>query len=255
MRIRVYENAVALSRDAAADAARLLRETIAARGGARLIAATGTSQIAFLEALCAEPSIAWDRVELFHLDEYLDLPPNHPASFVRFLRERLIDPAGIRRVHMLDTAAGDGRADEVIRRVSAELATAPIDLAFTGIGENAHLAFNDPPADLETTTPFLVVELDEACRRQQVGEGWFRDVAEVPRRAITMSVHQILQAREILCLASGARKRQAVADSFGDADVRAAVPASALRTHGRTTIYLDRAAAAGLAPEQLARWA
>jgi glucosamine-6-phosphate deaminase len=252
MRIRVFDNAVALSRDAAADAARVLRETIAARGGARLIAATGTSQIAFREALCAEPSIAWDRVELFHLDEYLDLPPNHPASFVRFLRERLIDRVGIRRAHMLDTATGD--ADKVIRQVAAEMAKAPIDLAFTGIGENAHLAFNDPPADLETTQPFLVVELDEACRRQQVGEGWFRDVVEVPKRAITMSVHQILQAREILCLASGTRKRQAVADSFGDEGVNAMVPASALRQHARTTIYLDRDAAAGLTPDQLARW-
>jgi glucosamine-6-phosphate deaminase len=254
MRIRVFENAAALSRDAASDAARLLRETIAARGDARLIAATGTSQIAFLETLCAEPSIAWDRVELFHLDEYLDLPPNHPASFVRFLRERLIDRAGIRRVHMLDTAAGDGDPGELIRQVSAELAKAPIDLAFVGIGENAHLAFNDPPADLETTTSFLVVELDEACRRQQVGEGWFRDVADVPTRAITMSVHQILQAREILCLASGARKRQAVADSFGDADVNAMVPASALQRHARTIVYLDRDAAAGLTPDQVSRW-
>jgi glucosamine-6-phosphate deaminase len=252
MRIRVYEDAATLSRDAAADAARVLRETIAAHGQARLVAATGTSQIAFLEALYAEPAIAWDRVELFHLDEYLDLPPNHPASFVRFLRERLIDRVGIRRAHMLDTATGD--ADKVIRQVAAEMAKAPIDLAFTGIGENAHLAFNDPPADLETTQPFLVVELDEACRRQQVGEGWFRDVAEVPRRAITMSVHQILQAREILCLASGARKRQAVADSFSDAGVSAAVPASALRQHARTTVYLDRAAAAGLTPAQLTRW-
>jgi glucosamine-6-phosphate deaminase len=255
MRIRVYENAAALSRDAAADAARLLRETIAARGGARLIAATGTSQIAFLEALCAEPSIAWDRVELFHLDEYLDLPPNHPASFVRFLRERLIDRVGIGRTHMLDMAAADGSADELVRRVGAELSKAPIDLAFVGIGENAHLAFNDPPADLDTTQPFLVVELDEACRRQQVGEGWFRDVAEVPRRAITMSVQQILQAREILCLASGARKRQAVADSFGGEGVSAIVPASALQQHARTTVYLDRDAAAGLTPDQLARWA
>jgi glucosamine-6-phosphate deaminase len=252
MRIRVYEDAATLSRDAAADAARVLRETIAAHGQARLVAATGTSQIAFLEALYAEPAIAWDRVELFHLDEYLDLPPNHPASFVRFLRERLIDRVGIRRAHMLDTATGD--ADKVIRQVAAEMAKAPIDLAFTGIGENAHLAFNDPPADLETTQPFLVVELDEACRRQQVGEGWFRDVAEVPRRAITMSVHQILQAREILCLASGARKRQAVADSFSDAGVSAAVPASALQQHARTTVYLDRAAAAGLTPAQLTRW-
>jgi glucosamine-6-phosphate deaminase len=252
MRIRIYEDAAALSRDAAADAARVLRETIAAHGQARLVAATGTSQIAFLEALCAEPSIAWDRVELFHLDEYLDLPPNHPASFVRFLRERLIDRVGIHRAHMLDAASGD--PGEVIRRVSAELATAPIDLAFTGIGENAHLAFNDPPADLATTQPFLLVELDEACRRQQVGEGWFRNVAEVPRRAITMSVHQILQARQILCLASGTRKRQAVADSFGDEGVNAMVPASALRQHARTTIYLNRDAAAGLTPDQLARW-
>jgi glucosamine-6-phosphate deaminase len=139
-------------------------------------------------------------------------------------------------------------------RLGAAIAAAPIDVAFTGVGENGHLAFNDPPADFDTEAPFLVVELDEACRRQQVGEGWFPTLADVPRHAVTMSVRQILKAREIVCLVSGRRKRAAVAACFGDVPVRPLAPASILREHEATTIYLDREAASGLTPPQLARW-
>lgn len=251
MQIRVFDEADALSRAASADAAVLLRAAIAARGAARVVAATGSSQIAFLDYLCAEPGIAWDTVELFHLDEYLGLPAEHPASFRRFLQDRLVSRVGIRRVHFLD---GMADPEAVIRATAAAISAAPVDVAFTGIGENAHLAFNDPPADFETVSPFLVVDLDEACRRQQVGEGWFNTIADVPTRAITMSVNQILQANTILCLASGARKATAVGNSFGRTDVSPLAPASVLRGHRNTTVYLDREAAAGLTGEDLRRW-
>jgi glucosamine-6-phosphate deaminase len=243
MLIREFANAAALSLAAADDAERLIGAAIAAHGRARVVAATGTSQIAFLADLSGRKAIAWDKVELFHLDEYLGLDAGHPASFVRFLEDRLVRPAGIRHVHFLDGAAPP---EAVIRQATAAISAAPIDLAFAGIGENAHLAFNDPPADFDTADPFLVVDLDEACRRQQVGEGWFPDLASVPTRAITMSVRQILSARHILCLASGTRKARAVADSFGPGPISPVVPASILRTHDGTTVYLDQAAAAGL---------
>jgi glucosamine-6-phosphate deaminase len=251
MQLRVFEDAASLSRTAAAAAAARLRAIVARHQPARLVAATGTSQIAFLEYLCQEPGVAWAQVELFHLDEYIGLPADHPASFRRFLRTRLVEPTGIPRVHWLD---GDGDVAETICRVGAALAAGPLDLAFAGIGENAHLAFNDPPADFDTDAPLLDVALDEASRRQQVGEGWFAAVADVPTRAITMSIAQIMKVETILCLVSGSRKREAVARTFGDGPVDPRVPASILRRHPRAVVYVDRDAAAGLTAVQLARW-
>ena len=159
-----------MSEAAAQHAAASLREAIERTGKARVVAATGASQLDFLSALTATPGIAWPRVELFHLDEYIGLPAGHPASFRRYLREHLIDKTGITTIHFLD---GEGNPDEVRRNVGHALAREPVDLLFAGIGENTHLAFNDPPADFDTTEPYIVVKLDEACRRQQVGEGWF----------------------------------------------------------------------------------
>jgi glucosamine-6-phosphate deaminase len=179
---------------------------------------------------------------MFHLDEYLGLPADHPASFRRFLLERLIRPAGISRYHFLD---GERDPDDVIAEIGRALTTAPIDCAFVGIGENGHLAFNDPPADFKTTEPYIIVQLDEACRRQQVGEGWFRSVAEVPQRAISISVRQILDAREIICVVPDARKAEAVKNSL-EGPVTPDVPASILQTHPDATIYLDPESAAML---------
>lgn len=176
---------------------------------------------------------------MFHLDEYVGLSIDHPASFRRYLLERLIRPAGIRRYHFLDA---ERDAADVAARVGAELARSPIDVAFVGVGENAHLAFNDPPADFETDAPYLIVTLDEACRRQQVGEGWFASVAEVPAQAVSMSVRRILEAREIIAVVPDARKAAAVKASL-EGEVSPMVPASILRTHPATTIYLDRDAA------------
>jgi glucosamine-6-phosphate deaminase len=228
-----------MSRAAARQAAEGLRQAISERGLARIIAATGASQFEFLDALTSADDIHWPRVEMFHLDEYVGLPIQHPASFRKYLLERLIHKVGLTRYHLLD---GEGDAARAAERVGRELAREPIDLAFVGIGENGHLAFNDPPADFDTEVPYLVVTLDEACRRQQVGEGWFAALADVPARAISMSVRQILKAREIICIVPDARKAAAVSACV-EGDISPMAPASILRTHDNTTLYLDRESA------------
>lgn len=245
MVIKIYEDKISLSRAAAEQAAASLRAGIKARGAARIIAATGASQFEFLDALTAMPNIQWPRMEMFHLDEYIGLPASHPASFRKYLRERLINKTGITKYHFLD---GEGDVGAVVRRVSAELRAAPVDVAFVGIGENGHLAFNDPPADFETEDPYIIVELDEPCRRQQVGEGWFKDLSEVPKRAISMSVRQILKAKEILCIVPDARKAQAVKSCF-EGGISPLAPASILRTHANTTVFLDKLSSTLLSPQ------
>ncbi|MFI5169779.1 MAG: glucosamine-6-phosphate deaminase [Vicinamibacterales bacterium] len=241
MDVRVFPSPRELGQAAAERAAAAIREAAASRGRARVIAATGASQFAFLEALTASSGLDWSKVELFHLDEYIGVADTHPASFRRYLKERLVDRVKPAEFHALAGDAPDLAA--VCREVGARLAEAPVDVAFVGIGENGHLAFNDPPADFETEEPYLVVELDEACRRQQLGEGWFGSLDEVPRRAISMSIRQILKAREILCVVPDARKAPAVRDCLSG-PVSVHHPASALQKHGQTTVFLDRASAA-----------
>lgn len=245
--LKVFEDGVSLSRAAAEHAAAAIRRAIRDRGLARIVVATGASQIAFLEELTRADGIGWGRVEMFHLDEYVGLPITHPASFRKYLMERLIDRVGITQYHLLD---GTGDAREVARRVGEALSAAPVDVAFAGIGENGHLAFNDPPANFETEEPYLVVELDEACRQQQVGEGWFRDISEVPRQAISMSVRQILKAKEIICVVPDARKAAAVKRCFEE-EISAMAPASILRLHANTTVYLDKNSVRLLSPTTL----
>jgi glucosamine-6-phosphate deaminase len=244
VQLKTYRDRLTMSRAAARHAARALAEAIQARGGARLVAATGTSQFDFLDALTATREIEWLRVELFHLDEYVGLPIDHPASFRKYLLERLIARTGITRYHLLD---GERDAALVAQRVGRTLSEAAVDVALVGIGENGHLAFNDPPADFATEQPYVIVTLDDACRRQQVGEGWFGSIAEVPLQAISMSVRQILKAREIICVVPDARKAPAV-KACVEGQVSPAAPASILQTHARTTLYLDRESAALLAP-------
>ena len=251
MIVKVFDDAMAMGKAAGAQAAHAIREAIRARGRARIVAATGASQFQFLEALTAAAGIDWKRVEFFHLDEYIGLPMTHPASFCKFLRERLIDKTGITEYHLLDGAADPA---QVIRETSQAIATAPIDIAFAGIGENGHIAFNDPPADFETEEPYLIVNLDEACREQQVGEGWFADLAAVPQRAISMSVRQVLRAKEIVAVVPDARKAEAVRACF-DGPISPMAPASILRTHSNATIYLDRQSSALLNPATLLKLA
>ncbi len=248
MIIKVFNEKKVLGEAAAMQAEAAIRQAIAERGSARIIAATGASQFEFLEAL-TEARLDWERVEVFHLDEYVGLPIEHPASFRKYLMERLIQKTGIQEHHLLD---GEADPDEVIRAVGSALAAVPIDVAFVGIGENGHLAFNDPPADFETDEPYLLVNLDEDCRQQQVGEGWFTSLAEVPQEAISMSIRQILKSREIICIVPDARKARAVKSCF-EGEITPMAPASILRRHDHTTVYLDANSAALLSPELIAR--
>jgi glucosamine-6-phosphate deaminase len=237
MDIRIFDTKQELGRAAAERAGAAIDEALAQGGRARVIAATGASQFEFLDALTAVPGVDWARVEMFHLDEYVGLPDTHSASFRRYLRKRIVERVHPGTFHFLAGDAPDVAAE--CRRVGALLQQAAIDVAFVGIGENGHLAFNDPPADFRTEEPYLVVELDEACRRQQLGEGWFATLDDVPRRAISMSIRQILKAREILCVVPDARKARAVRACL-EGEVSPLHPSSVLQTHERTTVYLDR---------------
>jgi len=247
MRIIVEADKTTLGRRAAADGAARLRAALAAKGEACVVVATGASQFEVLSALVKEADIAWERVTGFHLDEYVGLPVAHGASFRKYLWERFVRrlPVPMRAFHFLD---GEGDCAAECARVGGCLARQPVDVAFVGVGENGHLAFNDPPADFETEEPYLVVELDEACRRQQWGEGWFPDLETVPRKAISMSIRQILKSRAIVCTVPDARKAVAVRGVVEGA-VSPTCPASILREHPDCTLYLDAPAAALLSPE------
>eukprot|EP00911_Craspedida_sp_UC1_P001997 UC1_evm1s1539 len=244
---------------------------IAKHGSANIILATGASQFEMLHALAATPGIDWSRVTCFHLDQYVDMTDDHPASFPRVLKEHFVERLGpgvkLRAFHFVDGAAPHGavaecaRLGELLRNLPATASSGgqeedeggvtggsgAIDVAFIGIGENGHLAFNDPPCDLETTEPYLVVQLDEACRRQQLGEGWFASMDEVPKAAITMSMHWILRSRSIVCTVPDERKSHAVKETLrNDAGIRAEVPASAMRGHDHAVLFIDEAAASAL---------
>jgi glucosamine-6-phosphate deaminase len=245
MLLKVFNDKVALGNAAAEQAASAIRRAIAQHGCARIIAATAASQFEFLDVLTRTKEIDWARVEAFHLDEYVGLPISHPGSFRKMLLEQLVRKTGISSYHLLDGDAVD--LSEVLRRVGSELASAPIDIAFLGIGENGHIAFNDPPADFDTEEPYIIVDLDEACRQQQVGEAWFANISQVPKHAISMSVRQILKAREILAVVPDARKAQAVKACL-EGDISPVAPASILRTHPNATVYLDRNSASLLSP-------
>jgi len=250
MDVRRFGTKAEMAAAAAARAAEALGEAIARQGRAHVIAATGASQFEFLDALTSTPGIDWPKTVFFHLDEYVGLPETHPASFRRYLKERIVARVHPGVFHFIEGDAADPAAE--CRRVGDLIARQTVDVAFVGIGENGHLAFNDPPADFETEEPYLVVELDEACRRQQLGEGWFPRLEDVPRRAISMSVRQILKSREILCIVPDARKAGAVRDTV-ELPVSPMRPASVLRTHARTTLFLDGPSAALLGSEGAGR--
>ncbi|HTZ47370.1 MAG TPA: glucosamine-6-phosphate deaminase [Verrucomicrobiae bacterium] len=251
MILKVLEDKVSLARAAADHAATTIRSATAKRGIARVIAATGASQLEFLKALTETQGIDWKRVELFHLDEYIGLSSYHPASFRKYIQARLIDPTGILNYHLLDGTANPG---EVIRHINAAIRRAPVDVAFTGIGENGHLAFNDPPADFETEQPYIIVQLDAACRQQQVSEGWFTSLLDVPQQAISMSIRQILKAKEILSIVPDSRKAKAVQACL-EGEISPTAPASILRAHSNATIYLDRQSSVLLRPSTLSAFA
>jgi glucosamine-6-phosphate deaminase len=218
-------------------AAEAIRSAIRAKGEANIILATGASQFEMLADLVREPAIDWSKVTMFHLDEYIGLPAAHPASFRKYLRERFVEKVGpLRAVHFVEGDQPDPR--EECRRLGRLISAVTIDVACVGIGENGHLAFNDPPADFQTEEPYLVVTLDEACRRQQLGEGWFKTLDDVPRQAISMSVRQILKSRRIVCTVPDRRKAEAVRNT-AEGPVTNLCPASILRNHADCTLLLD----------------
>jgi len=228
---------------AALRAAELLKNAIEIKGSATFIAATGTSQFGFLEALTADHDIDWPKTTMFHLDEYIGLPETHPASFRKYLKERLINRVHPGTVHLIDGNKRDPEAE--CQRLNDLISVQEIEVAFVGIGENGHLAFNDPPADFDVEDPYIVVNLDEDCRKQQFGEGWFSSLREVPTQAISMSIRQIMKSKTIICTVPDQRKAQAVrACLLGN--VTPLHPASILQEHENATVYLDAESASQL---------
>ncbi len=217
-----------------------LRDALSGEGTASFIVATGASQFEMLDQL-AKADLPWNKLTGFHLDEYIGLPIAHGASFRKYLWERFVSqlPLPPAAFHFLD---GEGESEVECDRVGSLITSRTIDVAFVGIGENGHLAFNDPPADFETERPYMVVNLDEACRRQQLGEGWFPDLESVPMQAISMSVQQILKSRTIICTVPDVRKAEAVRNAT-QGPVTPEVPASILQTHPDCHLFLDTAAA------------
>ncbi|MGI9472311.1 MAG: glucosamine-6-phosphate deaminase [Rubripirellula sp.] len=239
----------AMGRWVAQHAASDLRQAISQHGSANLVVATGASQFEVLGHLVKESGIDWSKVHGFHLDEYVGLSSDHKASFCGYLRERFADQVDLASFHYL---RGDDEPTTTIARVGSLVRKARIDLALVGIGENGHLAFNDPPADFETEEPYLIVELDEPCRLQQVGEGWFPSLSDVPTHAISMSVRQILKAEKIYCSVPDERKAMAVQSTL-EGPITPEVPASILREHPDTILVIDEAASAKLSSESKAR--
>lgn len=239
MEIFKFKTKQAMGQKAAADGATFIRQAIERQGSANIILATGASQFEMLTALVKE-NMDWTKVTGFHLDEYIGLPETHPASFRKYLKERFVEKAPIRAFHFID---GENEPQEECNRVGKIIKAHPIDVAFVGIGENGHLAFNDPPADFETDEPYITVTLDQACRQQQLGEGWFKSLDDVPHQAISMSIQQILKSKAIICTVPDSRKADAV-KKVVEGKVTPNVPASILQQHLSINLYLDEDAAA-----------
>jgi glucosamine-6-phosphate deaminase len=243
MKIEIFEDAAELGKAAGQRAAVQIKETIGSKGQANIILATGTSQFPVLQILTDDASIDWGKVNMFHLDEYIGIPISHKASFRKYLTERFLHRVSALNSYHLINGENDPYAE--CKRLNALISQVQIDLALVGIGENGHLAFNDPPADFETTEPYIVVDLDEACRKQQWGEGWFATLEDVPKKAISMSIQQIIQSKEIICSVPDERKATAVSNCLNGA-VSHLHPASILQNHPNCTIFLDKHSASQL---------
>lgn len=249
----IYNTPLALGEAAGEATAQLIRDAIASNGFANIILATGTSQFETLKELVVAKDIQWDKVVMFHLDEYIALPITHPASFRKYLQERFLS-----KISQLKNAwliNGETDALQECKRLGDLIQKHPIDVALIGIGENGHLAFNDPPADFQTEEPYIIVELDDACKKQQMGEGWFASIDEVPQRAISMSIKQILKSKHIICSVPGARKAIAVKDSL-EKEISNLYPSTILRSHNNCTLYIDENAATSLnaATKEKIKW-
>jgi len=245
MNVQIKQSPYELGQTAGAEAAYLIRQAIEEKGIANIILATGTSQFETLNRLINDEGIDWARVVMFHLDEYIGLPMTHAGSFRKYLQDRFLSKVGaLKQVHLINGEADP--AAECIQLGNA-IAKHPVDVALVGIGENGHLAFNDPPADFVTEQPYIVVDLDEPCRNQQYGEGWFSSMNEVPRKAISMSIKQILKSKNIICSVPEERKATAVKNCL-QLPVSNLHPASILQQHPACTVYLDTNSAALISP-------
>ena len=237
MNLRILESPQELGKAAGSAAADLIRKAISTNDNANIIVATGTSQFETLNQLIAEQNIDWSKVVMFHLDEYVGLSITHAASFRKYLKERFLSKVpALKATYLIN---GETNTSNECKRLGELISQHPIDVALVGIGENGHLAFNDPPANFETEDPYIVVELDEACRKQQLSEGWFRSLDEVPRSAISMSIKQILKSKNIICSVPDQRKAMAVRNSTMQ-PVSNLFPATALQLHSSCTCFLDK---------------
>ena len=246
MKVNIQHDSKKLGFEAGKKAALLIQEAIEANGSANVILATGSSQFEILSQLINEKKIEWNKVTIFHLDEYIGLPQSHKASFRKYLKERFLDKLPpMKSVNLID---GEADPDEECSRLSDLIKKSPIDVALVGIGENGHLAFNDPPADFETDKPYIIANLDELCRQQQVNEGWFKSIQEVPTQAISMSIKQIMLSKHIICSVPDERKAKAVRDSLQE-DINNLFPSSILRLHPDCTYFLDKSSSALLAAD------
>ena len=235
MEIIISDTKEELGKKAANRGAELICKAISEKGEANIIVATGSSQFEMLNGL-VDADIDWSKVTGFHLDEYIGISDKHPASFRRYLKERLVDKVSLKKFNYVN---GEDDPVRECARLGELISKQPIDVAFIGIGENAHLAFNDPPADFETEEAYLVVKLDEACRKQQLGEGWFPAFKDVPEQAISMSIKQIMKSKAIICSVPDTRKAKAVKDAL-EGSVTPDVPSSILQQHNAVWLYLDK---------------
>ena len=233
MKLNISKNAEQLGAAAAAKVSELLRDVIAKQGKARLLVSTGASQFEYFKVLAEDKTVDWSKVEVFHLDEYIGIPETHPASFRKYLRERFISKIHPAAFHEVDGTEAN------IAELTAIWKQSPADIGVIGIGENAHIAFNDPPADFDTKEVYKIVNLDEACRRQQLGEGWFPTFDDVPKQAVSMTVNAILQCGVIVSVVPHAVKAKAVKGALESPEITPDIPATALRRHSDWHLYID----------------
>ena len=245
MNINISRTSGEMAQRAAACAAQAISRTIAQNGEARILLSTGESQIEAIRYL-TEMEVEWDKVVMFHLDEYINLAETHKASFRKYLKERFIQVVNPKKAYLVN---GEGNVEENIAILTEELEKAPIDVALVGIGENAHIAFNDPPADFETDKAYIIVNLDQTCKQQQVNEGWFGSLDEVPAQAISMTVPQILKSRTIITIVPGIRKSDAIQKTLSAETVTNLVPATILKTHPDWNLFLDGDSASKAIPQ------
>ena len=241
MEIRICKNSEALGESAAKYTAQIIKDAIAEKGSARIVLSTGASQFDTLKALVKEPGIQWDCVEMFHLDEYVDLPETHGASFRKYLKERFVAKVGtLKATHFVDGTK------ECIAKLTEEIRKEPIDVGLIGIGENGHIAFNDPPADFDTKEAYIIVNLNERCKQQQMGEGWFETIDDVPQKAVSMTAYQIMQCKKIVSCVPYKVKAEAIENTIKAKEVTNLIPATLLKTHPDFVLYVDEDSAAGI---------